>query len=100
MPVDAAQDVGALPVAAGVAELAAQLPEVPAVDVRDTMSAPALRERAQHTYRLARERGQRVTGAVLGDAYGRGERWGRQQIEAVEVLEEPAAAPPAEASSR
>ncbi len=52
--------------------------------MRDTLSAPALRERAQRTYRLAREGGQRVTGAQLGHAYGRGERWGRQQIEAVE----------------
>jgi hypothetical protein len=68
----------------GVPDDPTVLPEVPSPEVRDTLTPQALREHAQRTYRLARESGTRLTGAQLGEAYGRGERWGRAQIEAVE----------------
>ena len=55
--------------------------DAPAVELHELGSAQA----QAHARDAWRRSGGRLTGAELGRLYGRSERWGRQQIEAVEA---------------
>lgn len=61
---------------------------IPAAADRAEMDAAALRSAARTAWRTLADAGHVVSGEMLGKAFGRSERWGREQVAAVRESEQ------------